>query len=174
MAVLVYWGWGFSWVSLFIYLAIPFLVAMCAIDFKHMILPDQINLILAGLGIGYVLLSLPSSVSYGVALFGMAVGAFLYAMVIYLLGRLVGCMKRQQALGLGDVKFMAVAGVWMGLSSLPLLLMCGGILGVGLALFWKKMSGEDRFPFGPALIIAFFIVLLLQSPALDGAFGTSP
>ncbi|QQG35688.1 MAG: prepilin peptidase [Micavibrio aeruginosavorus] len=174
MAVLVYWGWGFSWASLFIFLAIPFLVSMCVIDLKHMILPDQLNLILAGLGVGHVLISLPPSVSYGVACMGMVIGAAIYAGVIWLMGKIVSWMKQQPALGMGDVKFMAVAGIWMGLSALPLLLMGGGGLGVVLALFWKKISGEERFPFGPALIIAFFVVLLLQSPALKGGFGASP
>lgn len=174
LALLVYGGWGFSLTGLFVFLAIPFCVALCVIDLKHMILPDQLNLILAALGAGYVLSTLPPSVSLGIAIIGMIIGAALYALVIYALGKLIGRMKRQDALGLGDVKFMAVAGVWMGLSSLPYLLMAGGGLGIVLAAFWKKTTGEERFPFGPALIIGFVMVLLLESPGMAALLKASP
>ncbi|MCM2343865.1 MAG: prepilin peptidase [Alphaproteobacteria bacterium] len=174
MALLVYGGWGYSLTALFVFLAIPFCVALCVIDLKHMVLPDQLNFILAVLGIGYVLSSLPPAVSVGIALAGVAVGAALYALTIFSLGKLIGWLKHREALGLGDVKFMAVAGVWMGLSSLPYLLMAGGTLGVFLAMFWKKLTGEERFPFGPALIIGFLLVLLLQSPGAEALFKASP
>lgn len=48
--------WGFHYPALSTMLAMPFLVAAVAIDFEFMILPDQINLILAGLGAVFAVL----------------------------------------------------------------------------------------------------------------------
>lgn len=148
-------------------IASPFIVAMLVIDLKHMILPNdlQIILYLIGLvfvwfersgmsGIGHALLS---SLIYGGLAWALAVGGRFF-------------LKRD-ALGMGDVKFFAVAGLWLGVMALPAFLMLGGVMGVVFGLIWKYVVKQERFPFGPALIVAFLLLLLLQSSGFISVLG---
>lgn len=144
-------------------LAVPFLLAMLVIDLDHMILPDQLNLILAVLGVGYILSSGTDQI--GMVLAGGAAGAVLYAGLLYLAGVVVGKMRNRDAVGMGDVKFLAVAGLWLGVWALPFFLILSGVFGVAFGLVWRrigKSTGQgEAFPFGPALIAAFFACLVL-------------
>lgn len=152
-------GWGVQ--AGLMMLAVPFLLAMLVIDLDHMILPDQLNLILAVLGVGYVLSGADDAV---MALAGAAMGAGLYAGLLYLAGVVVGKIRRRDAVGMGDVKFLAVAGLWLGVWALPFFLILSGLFGVVFGLLWRRMGkggGQgDVFPFGPALIMAFFVCLV--------------
>ena len=40
-------------------------------------------------------------------------------------------------------------------------MMLSGLMGVGLGIFWRLRFGGTAFPFGPALIAAFAVLLLL-------------
>lgn len=93
-------------------------------------------------------------------------GGALYAAFVFLLGAIMEKTLGRRALGMGDVKFFGVAGLWLGLSNLAIFCIFSGVFGVILGLFWKKMTKEDRFPFGPALILSFFVLLLLGSSHL--------
>ncbi len=53
---------------------------------------------------------------------GAVIGA-----VFWLLRRLYFALRKIQGLGLGDVKFLAAAGVWVGVSGLPMLLLVAAL-----------------------------------------------
>lgn len=157
---------GFTAVTLCAFALAPALVAMVDIDFRHKILPDVLNaaMALAGLAaivaagleafdppahiLSHLAQAMAAALMYGAGAFALRF-AFLKA-------------TGKEALGLGDVKFFAAAGVWLGLSadSLAAFLLLSGALGVVIALLWKKIMRETEFPFGPALIAAFLAVLL--------------
>jgi len=64
-------------------------------------------------------------------------------------------------LGLGDVKFFAVAGLWLGWEALPDFCVVSGLTGLVLGIIWKKITGQPSFPFGPALIFSFYLLFLM-------------
>ncbi len=66
------------------------------------------------------------------------------------------------------MKFFGAAGILLGLDAdaAALFMLLSGGLGVALALAWKKIAGEDEFPFGPALVYAFIVVLFWMKPFL--------
>ncbi|MFN3827213.1 MAG: prepilin peptidase [Micavibrio sp.] len=172
MTLMAYYSWGFSGQGLLVILAIPFLLAMLMIDWEHMILPDQLQIIVLvlgglfwGAGVGeYFSLS---------DLLGQIMVMALYAGPIFLMGWMISRLKKVEALGFGDVKFMAIAGLWLGISALPLFFVLTGVMGIVFSIFWKFRTGVQRFPFGPALITSFFIVLCLQGPLLKMFFNAS-
>lgn len=64
------------------------------------------------------------------------------------------------------MKFFAVCGFWLGFTALSPLCLLAGLVGIVFGLFWKLVLKSDIFPFGPALILAFYAVLLLQGAGL--------
>ncbi|MCK6418409.1 MAG: prepilin peptidase [Alphaproteobacteria bacterium] len=150
----------------FVIAAVPFLVALLFIDAQHMILPDSLMLPLAMLGAGYQFaLQAQAGLQPGPMLMNLLIAPVFYAGSIWLLSAFMTKMLKRDALGFGDVKFFAIAGLWLGLSNFALFCLLSGILGVAQGILWN-ISGRGRaFPFGPALIVALYVLLLLPVAA---------
>lgn len=150
--VAVYAVYGLTIPAGILMLAMPFFIALIVIDLDHMILPDQVNIILIILGLAFAL----ASQSVFDAILAMPV----YGGVAWALGWSMQKVLKKDALGMGDVKFFAVAGLWLGLTALPAFLILSGLFGVGLGLVFRICKGLALFPFGPALVLALLACLL--------------
>ncbi len=135
------------------------LVVITAIDLEYQIIPDQASLALAGIGVAYHALtdnSMDAWISGGAgALAGFAIAWLLRAAFQRLKGR--------EALGFGDVKFFAVAGLWTGIYGLADFMMISGLAGILFAAGWRWRGGDAVFPFGPALAVGLYAVVLLAA-----------
>lgn len=153
-------GWQLK--LIFVIAAVPFLVALFFIDFEHMILPDTLLLPLLILGAGYQTTMLAhSGFEPTVMALTFAVAPIFYGGTIWFLSSAVSNILKREALGFGDVKFFAVAGLWLGLSPFALFCMFSGLVGVAIGIIWN-LAGRGRvYPFGPALILSFYALLLL-------------
>ena len=73
-------------------------------------------------------------------------------------------------MGLGDVKFALVLGIWLGLEKsilcLVLAFVAGGIVGISLLATGIK-NRKDAIPFGPYLCIAGWVSLLFGNELLN-------
>ncbi len=160
LCLAIYFVFGVSAESLFLIISVPILLSLFVIDLEHMILPNQLTLILfiiGGLRVVYNYVS--NDGYYALDYIG---GAFVYALFSWGIGVLFTKLLKKDALGLGDVKFFGVAGVWLGVSALSHFLILSGGLAVLFALFWRVIFKTEVFPFGPALIMSFYVLLLLQ------------
>lgn len=165
MCVLAYWLKGPTPEALFIILAVPFLVALVAIDLEFMILPNRLIAVLSCLGLGLAIWQ--SFYLLDVMPFYMAVvSAAVYAVLAWMLGWGMTRVLKKDALGFGDVKFFAMAGIWLGVGNLALFCLLAGLLGIVFSLFWKTKKGEGVFPFGPALMTAMYLILVTQPTVL--------
>ncbi len=163
-----YFVFGFSGELVFVLLAVPFLLALFFIDIERMILPDQLVFILLILGVLRLFyfsvldfFSAPSDLF--IPYFG---GALVFALASWVIGFVMTRALKRNALGFGDVKFFLVSGLWLGVASLPYFMILSGVVGVISSLVWRLCTGGDRFPFGPALILSFYILLLYQGSLL--------
>lgn len=140
--------------------------ALLIIDLRSHRLPDPLNLLLGLLGLGFHFLHDFNLIP----LASLLTGAILGALLLYGL-RFVWLRRRGiEALGLGDVKFIAASGLWVGIDGIFLGIALGAALSlVGLVLLravrtgqlaWP--SGDTRLPFGPGLVLATVIVFLWQ------------
>lgn len=163
VAALGLWAtWGWDVPLLFLLAAVPFLLAHIVVDARMMILPDVLNIILAAIFLVFVIYqSFNPDFSLHLLMSGLAAGLF-YPSLMAGVGGLMKALLHKDALGWGDVKFFAVAGLGLGFAGLPAFLMLSGVCGVATALFWRWRFKEDVFPFGPAIIIAFYIGLLAR------------
>lgn len=154
----IYAAFGFNIPSILCMAAVPFLVSLAVIDLQHMILPNALVMalfILGAMRLAFWYVSGQDVTQY-------ILGGVIFAFLSWLIGFGMEKILRKEALGFGDVKFFMIAGLWLGLGALPYFLMGSGILGVLLALVWQQIKKTSLFPFGPALIATFYILLLYQ------------
>jgi prepilin signal peptidase PulO-like enzyme (type II secretory pathway) len=153
LCVLVYVLHGISLASVLLMLMSVVLLVMVVVDMEHMIIPDEVHLALLILALGYhaAVGSPPGNVAAGFVIM-LAAGLLLHHGYYYIRGR--------DGLGYGDVKFFALAGIWLGLLPLvPFLFIAGG-LGVMTGLLWKIRGKGDLFPFAPSLAVALWVCIL--------------
>lgn len=139
---------GPSLEAAFLMAALPLLAALALVDLRAYLLPDALTLPLGLLGIAHS----PDAEHLA--------AAALYAALPWAVGWAMSRVLKRDALGLGDVKFCAAAGAWLGLSTLPAFFVGAGVAGLALGLAWRAAGRGEAFPFGPALIAATAVLLL--------------
>jgi leader peptidase (prepilin peptidase)/N-methyltransferase len=120
------------------------------IDIRHGIIPDWLNLAIAGVGL--LKISLIGDAYAGIAALGEGAvigGAF------WLLRRLYFALRGVQGLGLGDVKFLAAAGIWVGVAGIPMVLLVATLTALGcvgvMQLSGRALTAQTSVSFGPFL-----------------------
>lgn len=138
---------GDSFKTVIISLMVFCTIVICAVDFEHYIIPDEINILLFLTGIVY---GLYNGEGYEQLLL---MPLFFFALAMGL-RYLMYFWKKREGLGLGDVKFFIAAGTFLPVANLSLFLLLSGLIGLIIALLWKVMKKGEVFPFGPALVIS--------------------
>src|SRR5258705_7460532 len=130
-------------------------------DIRHGIIPDWLNANIAGLGLSKAVVAGGVFAGLDAACEGAAIGA-----VFWLLRRLYFTFRKIQGLGLGDVKFLAAAGIWVGAAGLPTLLMVAALTALACAgvmeLAGRQLTGQTSVSFGPFLAIVLLFASGLQ------------
>jgi len=129
-----------------------FLIVISFIDYDHQLILDKVLIWLAGVGVAINLYTGYVSVLQ-MLLAALVGGGILLAIALASRG----------GMGMGDVKFAAVLGLWLGVQHIVLTLflsfIIGGIGGV-ILLALKLKSRKDAVPFGPYLAVGAFIAML--------------
>jgi leader peptidase (prepilin peptidase)/N-methyltransferase len=146
---------------------LPFGLTLCAIvtlitwtDSRQLIIPDALNLGLAAFGGIYQLATAPDSLGFHIL---AAVGAYaLFWLVRDAHRRLTGRL----GLGLGDVKMIAAAMLWIEVWSLPIFIFAASasalIFVIGRGLAGTHMHVSTRQPFGPFLGLGLIAAWLAE------------
>lgn len=135
-------------------LSFGLLCVLCAvlawIDIREGIIPDWLNLAIAGLAFARILLIADFLAAVEAVGEGIAIGA-----VFWLLRRLYFAYRGIQGLGLGDVKFLAAAGIWVGVAGIPMVLLVATITALACAgvaqLSGRALTAQTSLSFGPFL-----------------------
>jgi leader peptidase (prepilin peptidase) / N-methyltransferase len=131
------------------------------IDIRHGIIPDWLNLTIAALGLSKAVILAGPLAGLEAAGEGAAIGA-----IFWLLRRLYFAARKIQGLGLGDVKFLAAAGIWIGVAGLPLLLLVAALTALACAgvmqLAGRQLSGRTSISFGPFLALGLLFASVFQ------------
>lgn len=165
MVTVLFAAWGPIYAFIPLMFAVPFMVAAIVIDWEHMILPNDINVALAILSFVFIFLFVAAADS---SLWtSHIIAAIVLPGFFWLASWVVGRLKRKQALGQGDLKFLPVAGLFLGVPALPSFMVAGGVLGVLSAFIRAKTCSNGAFPFGPALILSLYLHLILTGLGFD-------
>jgi len=131
------------------------------IDIRHGIIPDWLNLTMAGLGLSKALLVGGAPTGLELLGEGVAIGS-----VFWLLRWAYFTFRKIQGLGLGDVKFLAAAGIWVGVAGLPMLLLVAALTALASAgimqLAGRRLSAQTAISFGPFLAVGLLFTASLQ------------
>lgn len=140
------------------------IVPVCAVDFKHHLIPDSISI--GGVVVGLLLSLFPGGITPLDSFLGVLIAGF----GLYGLGFLMTKALKKEAMGFGDVKLLAGYGALMGWFNALSVLVFAAFLGLLVMLpinyFRKKKPSSEQndsfgeIPFGPFLSIAAPIVYL--------------
>lgn len=145
----------------FVFLAIMFSLFLCLtiIDIYHMILPDKLVLFGAIVGVLYTVFVRQQ---YLDSLWGILVGGGFFL--------LIERISKGAAMGQGDVKLMAMLGMWLGLKATilttGLAFVIGAVVSVVL-IIRKKAGGKTMVPFGPFICIGAAASFLYAEPLIN-------
>jgi leader peptidase (prepilin peptidase) / N-methyltransferase len=133
------------------------LIALCFIDLRHQILPDEITL--PGLALALVYSGFRPDLSLRQALVGAAAGAG-FLLVIYTAYWL---LRKKEGLGMGDVTMMLLVGAYLGWLKAFFTLLVGSFAGALVGVFllsFRKKNLQFSLPFGTFLAPAAFVALV--------------
>lgn len=140
-------------------------IAIFFIDLDHTIIPDVFTY--PGIVIGFAVSFIPGGfVDWKQSAIGIVVGGGAFFLV-RLLGRII---FGKEALGLGDVKFAAMLGAFLGWQRLLLVLVLASFMGsiVGIALIMFSEKGRKSYiPFGPFLVAGAWITIFYGKIIID-------
>ncbi len=128
------------------------LIVISFIDYEHKLIPNNILIVLFIAGVIYNILNRDLTImDSGIGFFAASVPLFLLA--IFTKGGMGG----------GDIKLMAVIGLFLGWKLVWLSLIFGAcissVIGIILLLF-RVIKRKDPIPFGPFLAIGSFISMV--------------
>lgn len=137
-------------------------IAVTFIDLEHEIIPDEITL--SGIALGAVFSvifpawhgtreHLPGLVS---SLIGVLVGGG----ILLAMGMVGEKIFKKEAMGGGDVKFLAAFGAFFGWQGALLSLFIASFAGAIFGIAIRIATGKDRIPFGPYLVIGCVVYML--------------
>ena len=149
------------------------LIWLSVVDFRTGYLPDPLQAALAVAGIGISVAGSPIGIGWTAAVAGAALNGGVFWGLRWLVTRIKG----REAMGFGDVKLVAVGGLWLGPVALPYIMAAGGLLtllGVGVAsLIRRRALWRGEMPLGPGLaagILAMFIAALAHVSPTDASW----
>ena len=148
--VLVFAVNGLNLISIIYALFTSALLVLTVIDWRTYEIPISINIFILVLGCLKVVLDFNNFLDYLIGFFIVSV----FLLVLYMI-------TKGRAIGGGDIKLMAVAGLLLGWQLIVLAFLIGCVLGSILHLIRMKVSGADRMlAMGPYLSAGLFIAML--------------
>lgn len=130
------------------------------IDLAVLRLPNLLVILLAIGGIGRSLAGIGPDIANAIA------GGLIGLILMGLTGSLYKLVRRRSGLGMGDVKIAAALGLLVGAQGILLVLLVASVLqalfGILTLVFGSGRIRQEQ-PFGPALALGSWLLLLLQS-----------
>jgi len=142
------------------------ITTLSIIDLRVWLLPDWLNLILGLLGIAF-------HVSIGFTILApeqLIYGAMLGAGTLYTIRFFGNMYYKQDTLGLGDVKLLGAAGLWLGMEGVIIAMTIGAFagllhgIGVGITRAIKEKAKPNlsrlMIPAGPGFCVGILIACI--------------
>lgn len=164
--LLAIWRFGVGWHLPFIFLFCSAMVVITFIDVDFQIIPDTITLpgMFVGLIAGSLVLPDPFARLTMLGFRDAAIGLLAGGGMFYLIAVLSHKILKQEAMGGGDIKMMAMVGAFMGWKAILLTTFSGSLFGSIIGIFLMAAKGKGRrtmIPFGPFLAAGAIITLFL-------------
>ena len=143
------------------------LVVLFGIDLEHQILPNSITL--PGVVAGRIF-----SLAGPPGLRDSVIGVLLGGGVLYAIAAGYYLWRREEGLGMGDVKMLAMIGAFLGwqavLLTLVLASLSGAVIGVAMMAL-QRGTMKYALPFGTFLALGALVAMLAGEPIVDWYLG---
>ena len=144
------------------------LITITFIDLKEQLIPDSLVIAVLILSILHkTLLHFYEGIPFPFldSLLGLLVAGGIFLLILFFSGG---------GMGGGDVTLIGALGFVVGLRSIFLVIFLSFLLGAIISVFLlatRLKSRKDPIPFGPFIVLGFFIVLFLEDNLLDWYFN---
>lgn len=166
MLCLIWWRFGNPILTVIYFIFVSLLIIGSFIDLDFLIIPDIITL--SGIVIGLV-----GSLLYQGFLKSL-LGALVGGGSLYLIAITATAVLKKEAMGMGDVKLLAMIGSFIGWQWALFTIFSSSLLGtiVGLILIaLKKADIKGKIPFGPYLAMGSVVSLFWGRAIVDWYLG---
>lgn len=145
--LLIYATYGLSFKTAILCVLASVLIVISVIDFRTYEIPIGCNIFILILGILNVFSDLPHMSKY-------VIGFFAVSLVLYS----IWLLSKGRAIGGGDIKLLAAAGLLLGWQNIILAFLLGCIIGSVIHIIRMKVQNVDRtLAFGPYLSVGVLI-----------------
>lgn len=171
--LLLYLKFGLIWLLPINLGLTALMIVITLIDFRYMIIPN--GLVIAGLVIGAVQL-LASIFTLGIfenwSVY--AIGFFAGGLPLFLIAAFCTYVLKKDAIGGGDIKLMAMAGLILGwkliIPAYFIGILVGAVISIVLLATGRKKRG-DEIPFGPFLCFGIVVSIFFGSEIIMWYIG---
>ncbi len=160
-------GWGNSILSkleLIKYMLLsPMMISALMIDWKLQIIPNRLNLTMFEVGLGITVIQGIFNINVAI---NMLLGSLVGAGIFFLITVIGGFIAGKEAMGFGDVKLMGALGLYFGWINMIMISLIAFLLGaiISIILLVTKIRKTNEYiPFGPFIVVAAFIVMIVPS-----------
>ena len=156
--IIIYVKFGLTLEFLFYAIISSILIVIALIDLQEMIIPDILVISILAVSIIYKIASYflyNSPINLLDSIGGLALSAILFILII---------LVSKGGMGGGDVTLIGSLGFILGIKGILLTIFLSFILGavISLILLALKIKGrKDPIPFGPFIILGFFITIMV-------------
>ncbi|MDR2862053.1 MAG: prepilin peptidase [Syntrophobacterales bacterium] len=157
-AFLLFWKYGLSLQLLCSFLFTASLIVITFIDIDYQIIPDVISL--PGIPLCFLAAVFVMEVPFWESLLGIVGGGG----VLYLFAACYEWIKKEEGMGGGDIKLLAMLGAFWGWKSLLFILLISSCVGALVGIFMILRFGRDMkyaLPFGPFLALGAVLYFFL-------------
>ena len=155
--VLIFTVNGFTLLSILNCLMFSILIVIAVIDWRTFEIPFSLNVSIGVLAIFRIILDMSNLLDFLIGF--CAISGFL--LILYFI-------TKGEGIGGGDIKLMAVAGLYLGWKNIILAFVIGCILGAVIHLILMKVYNKSHMlAFGPYLSMGIFITILYGDKIID-------
>lgn len=164
MLCVIWWRFADPVLTGVYFIFVSFLIIGSFIDLEFFIIPDEITVggLIAGLVISCIFPQIFGRNIWWHGLLKSLLGAFAGGCTLYLIAVAAGVLLKKEAMGMGDVKLLAMIGSFTGwqwaLFTIFVASLLGSLAGIILIIL-KKTNIKGKIPFGPYLAMGSVISL---------------
>jgi leader peptidase (prepilin peptidase) / N-methyltransferase len=150
--------------------------AIAAVDARRFIIPDEFTASALVLGFVYAAIEDMDAIVQAIALSVLRGAVLALAFLVLRVG--YRRFRGRDGIGLGDVKLMAVAGVWLSWTTIPIAIEIAAVAALGTYMarhlfFSRTVRATTRLPFGLFLAPAIWIGWLVEEALNQYASASS-
>ncbi|MDR3089950.1 MAG: prepilin peptidase [Desulfobulbaceae bacterium] len=167
LTVAVVARFGLTFIAFGLFLLLAALLVITVIDIHLQIIPDRISL--PGIVAGFLFAVASGFITWQESLLGILGGGG----VLWAVAWLYQLLRKQEGMGGGDIKLLAMLGAFLGWQALPFIILASSFSGsiIGLtAIALGKRQAATRIPFGPYLAGAAAVYLFF-APEIQWYFN---